>query len=67
MSVPAPLEVLFDCSDAANVPLPPALAALYGRLQVPTHAARPSIIGNFVTTLDGVVSLNIPGGIEKKS
>jgi len=61
MSVPAPLEVLFDCSDAANVPLPPALAALYGRLQVPTHAARPSIIGNFVTTLDGVVSLNIPG------
>ena len=34
---------------------------LYGRLQFPPHPHRPYIIGNFVTTLDGVVSLSIPG------
>ncbi len=27
----------------------------------PAHEARPYVIGNFVTTLDGVVSLNVPG------
>ena len=28
---------------------------------MPRHAARPHVIGNFVTSLDGVVSLGIPG------
>jgi riboflavin biosynthesis pyrimidine reductase len=28
---------------------------------LPTHPGRPYIIGNFVTTLDGVVALNAPG------
>ena len=27
----------------------------------PSHGERPYVVGNFVTTLDGVVSLNVPG------
>jgi riboflavin biosynthesis pyrimidine reductase len=37
------------------------LATLYGRLQLPLHPGRPSVVGNFVTTLDGVVALNGSG------
>ena len=37
------------------------MAALYGPLRLPSFAERPTIIGNFVTTLDGVVSLSVPG------
>ena len=56
-----PLEALYDARQGADLPLPPALASLYGRLQFLAHPGRPSVIGNFVTTLDGVVSLNVPG------
>ena len=56
-----PLATLYDALQCADLPLPPALASLYGRLAFPTHPSRPSVIGNFVTTLDGVVSLNVPG------
>ncbi|MGH2498394.1 MAG: RibD family protein [Ktedonobacteraceae bacterium] len=45
----------------SDLPLPPELATLYGHLQFPPHAGRPYVIGNFVTTLDGVVTLNMPG------
>jgi riboflavin biosynthesis pyrimidine reductase len=41
--------------------LPPELVALYGPLQFPPHPGRPYVIANFVSSLDGVVSLNIPG------
>ena len=41
-----------------DMSLPPELATLYGRLQFPAYADQPLIIGNFVTTLDGVVALN---------
>jgi riboflavin biosynthesis pyrimidine reductase len=56
-----PLATLYDAPQGDNLPLPQALASLYGRLAFPTHQGRPSVIGNFVTTLDGVVSLNVPG------
>jgi riboflavin biosynthesis pyrimidine reductase len=56
-----PLATLYDASQGVDLPLPPALASLYGRLAFSTHPGRPSVIGNFVTTLDGVVSLNVPG------
>ncbi len=56
-----PLEALYDARQGADLPLPPALASLYGRLSFPAPPDRPYIIGNFVTTLDGVVSLNVPG------
>jgi riboflavin biosynthesis pyrimidine reductase len=56
-----PLATLYDIAPGAEVPLPIELAALYGTLRFPAHATRPYVIGNFVTTLDGVVSLNVPG------
>jgi len=57
----APLETLYDVSGGNLLPLPPELAALYGRLGFPSHPDRPTIISNFVSTLDGAVSLNVPG------
>ncbi len=57
----APVETLYETGLGDYVPLPPGLARLYGRLQFPLGAARPHVIGNFVTTLDGVVSLGVPG------
>jgi riboflavin biosynthesis pyrimidine reductase len=57
MSPLDPLETLYDAQQGAELPLPPALASLYGRLQFPIHPQRPHVIGNFVTTLDGVVAL----------
>ncbi|MGH2389281.1 MAG: dihydrofolate reductase family protein, partial [Chloroflexota bacterium] len=61
MSALAPLEILYEAGRGRVVPLPAALARLYGPLRLPARVDRPLIIGNFVTTLDGVVSLNAPG------
>ncbi len=55
------LEHLFDRKHGNELPLPPELATLYGHLSLPARADKPYIIGNFVTTLDGVVALNVPG------
>lgn len=46
---------------ASALPLPPALQVLYGELGFPSPAGRPYVISNFVSTLDGVVSLGLPG------
>lgn len=56
----APFDVLFDDADGVAAPLPPALAALYGRLAFPTSAGRPWVISNFVASVDGVVAFNDP-------
>ncbi len=61
MNALTPLESLFDVERGTDLPLPADLATLFGRLQFPPHPHRPYIIGNFVTTLDGVVSLGEPG------
>ena len=61
MNTLVPLESLYDMERGSDLPLPPDLAALYGRLQFPLHPGRPYVIGNFVSTLDGVVTLNVPG------
>jgi riboflavin biosynthesis pyrimidine reductase len=61
MNALTPLEALFDMERGRDLPLPPDLLALFGRLQFPLHPGSPYIIGNFVTTLDGVVALNEPG------
>jgi riboflavin biosynthesis pyrimidine reductase len=61
MNTLAPLESLYETERGPDVPLPPELGALYGRLQFPAHPGRPHVIGNFVTTLDGVVALDTPG------
>jgi riboflavin biosynthesis pyrimidine reductase len=60
MNALAPLESLYGMDPGENsrdMPLPPELATLYGHLQFPAYAGQPLIIGNFVTTLDGVVAL----------
>jgi riboflavin biosynthesis pyrimidine reductase len=61
MSVLPPLQELFDATAGADLALPPELVSLYGRLRMPRHAARPHVVGNFVSSLDGVVSLGLPG------
>ena len=55
------LEHLFGEMYGNDLPLPPELATLYGHLSLPVRADKPYIIGNFVSTLDGVVTLNVSG------
>ncbi len=61
MSALEPLQELFDATTGEELPLPDELARLYSRLRMPGHPARPHVIGNFVASLDGVVSLGIAG------
>ncbi len=55
------LEILHDSAGGADIPLPPELATLYGRLSFPAHRGRPYLISNFVSTVDGAVSLEAAG------
>lgn len=57
----SPIETLSETSLGPELPLPEAIASIYGRLAFPEHPGRPYVISNFVTTLDGVVTLGIPG------
>ena len=56
-----PLESLLDQIAGDDFPLPAELATLYGPLRFPLRKGRPHVIGNFVTTMDGVASLSAPG------
>ncbi len=57
----ASLETLFETRRGRALPLPPKLARLYGCLRMPPPRSNPHVFSNFVTTLDGVVSLNAKG------
>jgi riboflavin biosynthesis pyrimidine reductase len=61
MNTLTPLESLIDVQRGTDLPLPPGLAAIYGQLRFPLQPDRPYIFANFVTSLDGVVSLEAPG------
>ncbi len=61
MSTLTPFQTLFAADGGNAMPLPDRLAEIYGPLEFALRPDRPTIIGNFVTTLDGVVSLNAPG------
>jgi riboflavin biosynthesis pyrimidine reductase len=61
MNTLTPLESLFDIVRGDDLPLPPDLTHLYGRLAFPLHKGRAHVMGNFVTTLDGIVALNESG------
>ena len=61
VNILTPLESLFDAQRGTDLPLPPALAAAYGQLRFPVQPERPYVFANFVTSLDGVVSLEAPG------
>jgi riboflavin biosynthesis pyrimidine reductase len=54
----APLQTLLEAREGAALPLPPRLARLYGSLRMPPRA---HVFSNFVTSLDGVVSLAAKG------
>lgn len=56
-----PLTTIFETKRGKPVPLPPKLARLYGCLRMPLSRIHPHVFSNFVTTLDGVVSLNTKG------
>jgi len=57
----APLTTLVETRRGTLLPLLPKLARLYGRLRMPLPRTRPHVFSNFVTTLDGVVSLSRKG------
>ncbi|WP_200384356.1 dihydrofolate reductase family protein [Rhodocyclus tenuis] len=56
-----PLATLFAMKRGKLLPLPPRLARLYGSLRMPRALTHPHVFSNFVSTLDGVVSLNVKG------
>ena len=43
------------------LPLPPKLSRLYGAFRLPVPRSGPLVFSNFVSTLDGVVSLQVKG------
>jgi riboflavin biosynthesis pyrimidine reductase len=57
----APLTTLLETRRGRILPLPPRLARLYGSLRMPLPRTHPHVFSNFVSTLDGVVSLNTKG------
>jgi riboflavin biosynthesis pyrimidine reductase len=57
----ASLTTLLETKRGRVLPLPPNLARLYGCLRMPLPRSHPRVFSNFVTTLDGVVSLNTTG------
>jgi riboflavin biosynthesis pyrimidine reductase len=57
----SPLETLFETKQGIAVKLPPTLTRLYGNLRMPRAHSRRHVFSNFVSTLDGVVSLQARG------
>ena len=57
----ATLKTLVETKRGKVLPLPPKLARLYGSLRMPRSRTHAHVFSNFVTTLDGVVSLNAKG------
>ena len=56
-----PLKALWTLNQGKALPLPRGLTRLYGRFRLPEAGSGPHIFSNFVTTLDGVVSLQVRG------
>ncbi len=59
-----PVATLYEREPAQKATLPSLLAHYYdGGLVMPTtkHRERPYVIANFVETIDGIVSFNVPG------
>ena len=56
-----PLKTLYESKRGTALPLSPRLARLYGSLRMPPPGSHLYVVSNFVTTLDGVVSLHAKG------
>jgi len=57
----SPLETLLETKRGRAFRLTPNLKRLYGNLRMPQAGSRQHVFSNFVTTLDGVVSLQVQG------
>ena len=57
----SPLITLLGARRGTLLPLPLKLERLYGPLRMPQSPGRAHVFSNFVTTLDGVVSLAAKG------
>jgi riboflavin biosynthesis pyrimidine reductase len=57
----AALRTLLKTSGGRALPLPPVLSRLYGEFRLAVPRVGPLVFSNFVTTLDGVVSLQVKG------
>lgn len=56
----SPFEILYEKSAGAQIPLPAALGDIYGPLFFPDNQ-KPHVYANYVSSLDGVVTLGIKG------
>jgi riboflavin biosynthesis pyrimidine reductase len=56
-----PLQSLIESKHGRLLPLPSRLARLYGTFRVPPARPGPQVFTNFVSTMDGVVSLQAKG------
>src|SRR5580692_8295803 len=56
-----PLGLLFESKRGRLLPLPPKLTRLYGNFRMPLRRSSPEVFSNFVSTMDGVVSLQVKG------
>lgn len=57
----SPFETLYEQVPGEPLPLPGPIERIYGRLVFPRPGRKPYMFSNFVTSLDGVVTLGIPG------
>ncbi|MEP6545944.1 MAG: dihydrofolate reductase family protein [Gammaproteobacteria bacterium] len=57
----SPLQLLLGAKRGRLLPLSPRLTRLYGTFRMPSCGSTPQIFSNFVSTLDGVVSLQSKG------
>ena len=57
----AALRTLIDATRGRALPLPPRLSRLYGAFRLPVPRSGLHVFSNFVSTLDGVVSLQVKG------
>jgi riboflavin biosynthesis pyrimidine reductase len=57
----ARLDTLFESTRGHLLPLPKKLARLYGTFRMPRPRSSFHVFSNFVSTLDGVVSLQVKG------
>jgi riboflavin biosynthesis pyrimidine reductase len=57
----APLRTLVESRAGRALPLPPKLSSLYGTFRLAMPLAGFHVFSNFVSTLDGVVSLQVKG------
>ena len=55
------LRALLQTKRGRALPLPPRLSRLYGEFRLPVPRSGPLVYSNFVSTLDGVVSLQVKG------